>query len=179
MHDRAVLYVSNHVSWADIVVIGSVAPVAFVAKREVASWPLVGVTAKIQRTVFVDRTRRHQAAVAVADIVKRLKDGLSVVLFAEGTSSDGNRVLPFRSALLGAVEEASAHAGNILIQPMSISYTGCTASPWAASTARWWRGMAISISCRTSRHSSSWVRWMPSSAMAKQFQQMLRSTAKP
>jgi 1-acyl-sn-glycerol-3-phosphate acyltransferase len=53
--DRAVLYVSNHVSWADILVIGSVAPVAFVAKREVASWPLVGITAKIQRTVFVDR----------------------------------------------------------------------------------------------------------------------------
>ena len=109
MRDRAVLYVSNHVSWADILVIGSVAPVAFVAKREVASWPLVGITAKIQRTVFVDRTRRHQAAEAVADIVKRLKDGVSVVLFAEGTSSDGNRVLPFRSALLGAVEEASAH----------------------------------------------------------------------
>jgi 1-acyl-sn-glycerol-3-phosphate acyltransferase len=129
MHDRAVLYVSNHVSWADIVVIGSLAPVAFVAKREVASWPLVGITAKMQRTVFVDRTRRRQAAGAVADIVKRLKDGLSVVLFAEGTSSDGNRVLPFRSALLGAVEEASAHAGNILIQPMSISYTGLHGIP--------------------------------------------------
>jgi lyso-ornithine lipid O-acyltransferase len=129
MHDHAVLYVSNHVSWADIVVIGSLAPVAFVAKREVASWPLVGITAKMQRTVFVDRTRRHQAAGAVADIVKRLKDGLSVVLFAEGTSSDGNRVLPFRSALLGAVEEASAHAGNILIQPMSISYTGLHGIP--------------------------------------------------
>lgn len=129
MRDRAVLYVSNHVSWADILVIGSVAPVAFIAKREVASWPLVGITAKIQRTVFVDRTRRHQAAEAVADIVKRLKDGVSVVLFAEGTSSDGNRVLPFRSALLGAVEEASAHAGNILIQPMSISYTGLHGIP--------------------------------------------------
>jgi 1-acyl-sn-glycerol-3-phosphate acyltransferase len=129
IHDHAVLYVSNHISWADIVVIGSLAPVAFVAKREVANWPLVGVTAKMQRTVFVDRTRRHQAAGAVADIVKRLKDGLSVVLFAEGTSSDGNRVLPFRSALLGAVEEASAHAGNILIQPMSISYTGLHGIP--------------------------------------------------
>ena len=99
------------------------------ALGKLASWPLVGITAKIQRTVFVDRTRRHQAAEAVADIVKRLKDGVSVVLFAEGTSSDGNRVLPFRSALLGAVEEASAHAGNILIQPMSISYTGLHGIP--------------------------------------------------
>jgi 1-acyl-sn-glycerol-3-phosphate acyltransferase len=127
--NRAVLYVSNHISWADILVIGSLAPVAFVAKREVASWPLVGITAKLQRTVFVDRTRRHQSGEAVADIVRRLKDGLSVVLFAEGTSSDGNRVLPFRSALLGAVEEASAHAGNILIQPMSISYTALHGIP--------------------------------------------------
>jgi 1-acyl-sn-glycerol-3-phosphate acyltransferase len=65
----------------------------------------------------------------VADIVERLKDGVSVVLFAEGTSSDGNRVLPFRSALLGAVEETSAHAGNIRIQPMSISYTGLHGIP--------------------------------------------------
>jgi len=123
--DRAVLYVSNHVSWVDIVVIGSITPVAFVAKSEVASWPLVGVTAKMQRTVFVDRTRRHQAAEAVGEIVKRLATGTSVVLFAEGTSSDGNRVLPFRSALLGAVERAAAHsgAGQILIQPLSISYT--------------------------------------------------------
>lgn len=123
---RPVLYVSNHISWADILVIGSVAPVAFVAKREVADWPLVGVTAKVQRTVFVDRARRHQAAEAVSEIVRRLVGGTSVVLFAEGTSSDGNRVLPFRSALLGAIQEASAHAaaGNILLQPMSISYTG-------------------------------------------------------
>ena len=74
--------------------------------------------------MFVDRARRHQTGDAVAEIVKRLENGVSVVLFAEGTSSDGNRVLPFRSALLGAVEEAAARAGSILIQPMSICYTG-------------------------------------------------------
>lgn len=131
VHDRAVLYVSNHVSWADIVVIGSIAPVAFVAKREVASWPLVGITAKVQRTVFVDRTRRHQAGTAITEILKLLADGVSVVLFAEGTSSDGNRVLPFRSALLGVVEEASTHAGagDVVIQPMSISYVGLHGIP--------------------------------------------------
>jgi len=119
---RAVLFVSNHVSWADIVVIGSIAPVAFVAKREVRDWPLVGITAKLQRTVFIDRARRHQTGEAVAEIVKRIESGVSVVLFAEGTSSDGNRVLPFRSALLGAVDAWSA-SDNILIQPMSIRYT--------------------------------------------------------
>ena len=124
VHNRAVLFVSNHVSWADILVIGSIAPVAFVAKREVASWPLVGVTAKLQRTVFVDRARRRQTGQAIGEIVQRLASGTSVVLFAEGTSSDGNRVLPFRSALVGAVEEAGAQAGrDIVIQPMSIGYT--------------------------------------------------------
>jgi 1-acyl-sn-glycerol-3-phosphate acyltransferase len=123
VRSRAVLFVSNHVSWVDILVIGSVAPIAFVAKREVASWPLVGITAKMQRTVFVDRTRRHQTGGAVAEIIKRIKSGTSVVLFAEGTSSDGNRVLPFRSALLGAVEDAGGAVDSIVIQPMSVCYT--------------------------------------------------------
>src|SRR5690242_1949903 len=123
VRNRPVLFVSNHVSWVDIVVIGAIAPVAFVAKREVASWPLVGFTAKMQRTVFVDRTRRNQTGEAVSEIVRRLAGGTSVVLFAEGTSSDGNRVLPFRSALLGAVEMAAAHMPEpLMIQPMAIAY---------------------------------------------------------
>jgi 1-acyl-sn-glycerol-3-phosphate acyltransferase len=122
--DKPVLFVSNHVSWVDIVVIGSVLPVAFVAKSEVRKWPLVGITAEMQRTVFVDRARRHQTGDAVSQIVARLKGGTPVVLFAEGTSSDGNRVLPFRSALLGAVEMAAKHTGEPLpIQPMAIAYT--------------------------------------------------------
>lgn len=133
VRDRAVLFVSNHVSWADILIIGSIVPVAFVAKREVANWPLVGITATLQRTVFVDRSRRHQTGDAVSQIVKRLNEGTSVVLFAEGTSSDGNRVLPFRSALLGSVEDAAAAhvegADRIVIQPMSISYTGQQGMP--------------------------------------------------
>lgn len=125
-HERAVLYICNHVSWADILVIGSITPVAFVAKREVRAWPLVGITAKVQRTVFVDRNRPRQSIEAVTDICKRLGTGTSVVLFAEGTSSDGNRVLPFRSALLGAVSQLAARdmSGDVVVQPVSISYTG-------------------------------------------------------
>lgn len=127
VRDRATLFVSNHVSWVDIVVIGSIMPVAFVAKREVASWPLIGVTAKIQRTVFVDRKRRQRTGEAIAGMINRLASGVPVVLFAEGTSSDGNRVLPFRSALVGVVNDAAADAGfagKFAIQPMSIGYTG-------------------------------------------------------
>jgi len=130
VRDRAVLFVSNHVSWADILTIGSITPIAYVSKSEIAGWPLVGTAAKSQRTVFVDRSRRHQTGDAISEIVKRLASGTSVVLFAEGTSSDGNRVLPFRSALVGAVKEASARAeSGILIQPMSICYTGLNGIP--------------------------------------------------
>jgi 1-acyl-sn-glycerol-3-phosphate acyltransferase len=130
IRDHAVLFVSNHVSWADILIIGSIMPVAFVSKAEVGNWPLVGTTARLQRTVFVDRSRRQQTGDAIADMVSRLADGVSVVLFAEGTSSDGNRVLPFRSALIGAVREAGARAeGGVLIQPMSISYTSLHGIP--------------------------------------------------
>lgn len=130
IRDRAVLFVSNHVSWADILVIGSIAPIAFVSKAEVGNWPLVGPTARLQRTVFVDRTRRQQTGDAIAEMVQRLESDISVVLFAEGTSSDGNRVLPFRSALIGAVREAASRAETgIVIQPMSICYTALHGIP--------------------------------------------------
>jgi 1-acyl-sn-glycerol-3-phosphate acyltransferase len=129
VRDRPVLFVSNHVSWTDILVIGSLFPVAFVAKSEVRKWPLVGITAQMQRTVFVDRSRRQQTGGAVAEIARRLATGTSVVLFAEGTSSDGNRVLPFRSALVGTVRDASPRNGGITIQPMAICYTGLQGLP--------------------------------------------------
>jgi len=124
VRDKPVLFVSNHVSWLDIVAIGSIQPVAFVAKSEVRKWPLVGITAAMQRTVFVERQRRHQTGDAVSQMVDRLKGGTPIVLFAEGTSSDGNRVLPFRSALLGAVEMAAEDGlPGLLIQPTAIGYT--------------------------------------------------------
>ena len=142
VRDRAVLFVSNHVSWADIIVIGSLAPVAYVAKSEVGSWPLVGLAARAQRTIFVVRSRRQQTGDAISEIVERLASGTSVVLFAEGTSSDGNRVLPFRSALIGAVKEAGSRAEHgILIQSMSICYTALNGIPMGRqhrSTVAWY-----------------------------------------
>jgi 1-acyl-sn-glycerol-3-phosphate acyltransferase len=97
----------------------------FVAKREVASWPLIGAAAKVQKVIFVDRMRRQQTPETNKEIAQRLAEGHPVVLFAEGTSGDGNRVLPFRSALIGAVETACAEAGlgEVTLQPMSICYT--------------------------------------------------------
>jgi 1-acyl-sn-glycerol-3-phosphate acyltransferase len=105
--DRPALIVANHASWLDIVVLTAIAPVVFVAKREIANWPLVGLVARARPTVFVDRNRRHQTADVNAQIAQRLAEGDSIVLFAEGTSSDGNRVLPFRSALVGSAQRVA------------------------------------------------------------------------
>src|SRR5215471_931639 len=126
MHEHPLLIVANHSSWLDISVITAVAPVVFVAKQEVAGWPVIGLLAKLQRTVFVDRTRRHKTPDVNAEIAQRLSAGDPVVLFGEGTSSDGNRVLAFRSALIGAARDALAeaeHTGRVWIQPLSIAYT--------------------------------------------------------
>jgi 1-acyl-sn-glycerol-3-phosphate acyltransferase len=119
------LILSNHVSWLDICVISALTPVVFVAKSEVAGWPVFGWLAKLQRTIFINRRARHQTGAATREIAGRLLGGDAVVLFAEGTSSDGIRVLPFRSSLVGAVHHAlgnSTHHGHITVQPMSLAY---------------------------------------------------------
>lgn len=124
--DRPLLIVANHVSWIDIAAVTSRLPVVFVAKSEVATWPLFGLFAKLQRSVFVDRARRSKTREVNAEIAQRLAEGDPVVLFGEGTSSDGNRVLPFRSALIGAAGDAlaEAEAGRpVHVQPLSIAYT--------------------------------------------------------
>ena len=120
--DRPLLILANHSSWLDISVIGSLTPLVFVAKSEVAGWPLIGLLARFQRTVFVDRQRRHATGEVNRTIAERLQDGDPVVLFAEGTSSDGNRVLPFRTALVGAVREAIADGAEVTVQPLAVSY---------------------------------------------------------
>jgi lyso-ornithine lipid O-acyltransferase len=121
------LILSNHVSWLDICVITALAPVVFVAKSEVAGWPVFGWLARLQRTIFINRQARHQTGAATREIADRLLGGDAVVLFAEGTSSDGIRVLPFRSSLVGAVRHAlgtGTHHTHVTVQPMSLAYVG-------------------------------------------------------
>jgi lyso-ornithine lipid O-acyltransferase len=122
------LIVANHVSWLDISVLGSLTELSFVAKKEVASWPVFGLFAKLQRCLFVDRDKRTATAEFKENMRQRLDHGDLLVLFPEGTSSDGNRVLPFRSALMSAAEvPVSDLLGGsvrpIKIQPVSIAYT--------------------------------------------------------
>jgi len=141
---RPTLFVSNHVSYLDIPVLGSVVPVSFVAKAEVAQWPGYGWLAKLQRTVFVDR-RRNTTLQQRDSLQARLASGDALVLFPEGTSNDGNRILPFRSALLSVAEAAPAGL-PLVIQPVSIAYTSVNGVPlgWSLRPlVAWYGGMEL------------------------------------
>ena len=121
------IVLANHASWIDIVAIASIVPVAFVAKREVRTWPVIGWLARLQRSVFIDRDRHRTIAVAQRDIASRIRSGYAVVIFPEGTSTDGTVVLPFRPAL---IESARGVFGfddaieAVSIQPLAITYVG-------------------------------------------------------
>ena len=94
------LLVCNHLSYLDVVVLSSIGPCVFVAKRDVAAWPLFGWLAHAAGTIFVDRERRLASADVVDLVREAIAGGSLVVLFPEGTSSDGSTVLPFKSSLL-------------------------------------------------------------------------------
>jgi lyso-ornithine lipid O-acyltransferase len=99
------LLVSNHLSYLDIIVLGALTPAVFVAKREVKCWPVFGWLASLAGTLFVDRCRRLDAARVNRRIQSLLDNGVLVTLFPEGTSSDGENVLPFKSSLLEPAAE--------------------------------------------------------------------------
>lgn len=126
VRNAPVLLIANHSSWLDIPVLSAVAPVSFVAKKEVGSWPFVSSLARLQRTVFVDRQRRTAVGETASEISERLRRGDAIVLFAEGTSSDGNRVLPFLSSLFAAAKPSTGTHANpaaTLVQTISVVYT--------------------------------------------------------
>lgn len=131
--DKPVLLVSNHTSWLDIPVLSAVAPLSFVAKKEVGTWPFVASLARLQRTVFVDRERRSAVGETTSEIIERLAAGDTVVLFAEGTSSDGNRVLPFKTSLFAAAKPSPRSggeaAGGAVVQTISLVYTALHGLP--------------------------------------------------
>ncbi len=119
--ERPVLFAANHISYTDITILGSLIPGSFIAKKEVANWPFFGWLAKLQRTVFVDR-RIGSAAAQRDAISQRLAAGEALILFPEGTSGDGNRTLPFKTALFSAAED-KGNIGPIVVQPVSLAYT--------------------------------------------------------
>ena len=113
------LLVTNHVSFADIMLLSAVQPMVFVSKSEVAAWPVVGDIASAAGTLFVERSRRTDVARVNTDLRRVLDAGLLVTLFPEGTSSDGSRVLPFQPSLLQPAVEAA-----IPVHPGHLSYWG-------------------------------------------------------
>ncbi|MEC9346225.1 MAG: lysophospholipid acyltransferase family protein [Pseudomonadota bacterium] len=116
-----VLFVSNHVSWLDIVVMGAALRASFVAKREVGTWPVISLLSNLQRSVYVSRDRKT-AAKEQKIMQARLERGESLILFPEGTSNDGLRVGEFRSAFL-SLADLEVKGEKVKVQPFAITYT--------------------------------------------------------
>jgi 1-acyl-sn-glycerol-3-phosphate acyltransferase len=118
IQNKQIIYVSNHLSYLDIPIIGSVLKASFVAKKEVSRWPVFGFLSKLQQTAFIERSRN--AAIKEADSLDAmLLRGKSLILFPEGTSTDGRDVDPFKSSLFSLALKDTEKA--LPIQPFSIT----------------------------------------------------------
>ena len=121
------LFVVNHASYLDIIVLGSQIPGCFIAKTEVAGWPGFGFLSRMAQTVFIDRSRG--ATLKERDQVRRrLESGEQLILFPEGTSNDGNAVLPFKSSFF-AVAEQPIGGAPLTVQPVSLAYSRLDGMP--------------------------------------------------
>lgn len=119
-HQPPVLFVANHLSYLDIPVIAAEVEGAFVAKAEVRDWPWFGLIARITRTVFVNRVG-SQALQQGEELLARLTGGDNLILFPEGTSTDGTGVAPFKSTLFNIAERLPSGT-QLTVQPMSLAY---------------------------------------------------------
>jgi 1-acyl-sn-glycerol-3-phosphate acyltransferase len=117
IHDRQILFVCNHVSYLDIPVIASVLKASFVAKKEVAGWPVFGTLARLQQTAFISRSRGDAQKEKNA-LSNMLNSGKSIILFPEGTSTDGRDVVPFKSSLFSMTLEDGRT--GMMIQPVTL-----------------------------------------------------------
>lgn len=115
-HGPYLLY-SNHVSWLDIFALNSVCPLTFIAKSEIASWPLAGVLAKRSGTLFIERGKRHAVRQVIHEAVDVLKAGRTVAVFPEGTTGAGDELLPFHSNFI-----QPALLAQVAVVPVSLQY---------------------------------------------------------
>ncbi len=116
------LFLCNHMSYLDTISIASVIPTNFVAKSEVADWPLFGYLTKLQGTVFIDRRNKKGTAEQGAAMIKVMRQKKNIVLFPEGTSTNGSEVKYFKSGLMQAVLDMNEV--DVMVQPVSISCYG-------------------------------------------------------
>jgi len=116
---RDVFYIANHVSWLDILSLAGASGTAFVAKAELANAPVVGWLSKINRTVFVKREARMNVADQINALKEALADNWSVTVFPEGTTTDGQSLLPFKTSMLSVLEPPPP---GVMVQPVLIDY---------------------------------------------------------
>ncbi len=138
---RPMLFVANHISHMDIIVLAAVLDAAFVAKADIAGWPVVGWISWLCDVVFVER-RASQAGKQRLTLTERLQRGDRLILFAEGTSTDGTRVLPFKSALFAVARDGQDGAA-IPVQPVTVAYRPNPADPPAHSVYAWYGDMTF------------------------------------
>ena len=132
------LFISNHISYLDIPILGSMAPLRFVAKSEVKHWPILGLLSKLASTIFIKRVRSN-SLFQKNKIFTLLSEGKKLLIFPEGTTSDGNRVLPFKSSIFSALENK-----NFIIQPLIIIYSDLNGIPinrWLRPLIAWYGNM--------------------------------------
>ena len=127
MHNRQIIYVGNHLSYLDIPVIGTVLKASFVAKKDVARWPVFGFLSKLQQTAFIDRSR-GAAAREGNSLGAMLGSGKSLIIFPEGTSTDGRSVLPFKSSIFTIALEGRADE-PVAIQPFTLRMQSVNGAP--------------------------------------------------
>jgi 1-acyl-sn-glycerol-3-phosphate acyltransferase len=122
---RPLLVVSNHISWLDIPILAAVRPVEFLAKKEIGARRLARALLSLQGVALVDRSRRTGIPAVNAEIARRMRGGAAVVLFAEGTTGDANRLLRFRSSHFEAVRQTleAGCGGQAVVQPVFIAYS--------------------------------------------------------
>lgn len=125
--EHPTLFISNHCSYLDIIILSGFTPVSFVAKSEIASWPLIGTLARLQQTVFVNR-RRANAGQHVDAVTQALRAGRNLVIFPEGTSGDGSRVMPFKPTLF-RVADITVDGHPVAVQPVSITLSAINGLP--------------------------------------------------
>lgn len=116
---RDVFFISNHVSWVDILTIAGASGTAFVAKYELSQVPIIGWLCRLNRTVFVKRENRMGVADQINQLREALMDNWSVTVFPEGTTTDGHSLLPFKSSMLSVLEPPPP---GVMVQPVVLDY---------------------------------------------------------
>lgn len=125
-HKDPVLFVSNHMSYADILVLGAVLPGNFISKAEVKKWPLFGWIAVLTGTVFISR-KKAGTLNQLNEVERAIDTGKNLIIFPEGTTSDGKGVMPFKSSLFKITESR-----DMTVQPVTLSYTHINGLPLQA-----------------------------------------------